>query len=144
MVCGGLKLYLDHDRYRTKLGAGYGNLNLKWFGTSSDSPFFENPIEFRTRGVLVDGNVQRRTVENVYLGVSGRYLRPTASVKVLIDVLATLKAYFELAAIGIVGEYDSRNNPWFPASGSLGSLNFLDYLEALGSVRQFGSLETTF
>jgi len=144
MVGGGLKLYLDEDRYRTKLGAGYGNLNLKWFGTSSDSPFFDNPIDFRTRGILVDGNVQARIVENVYLGVSGRYIGPTATIKIPIDVLPELTARFDLAAIGVLGEYDTRDNAWYPASGSRGTLNILSYLEALGSDREFGSLEATF
>lgn len=144
MVGGGLKLYLDDDRYRAQLGAGYGNMNLRWFGTTSDSHFVDNPIDFRTRGVLVDGNVQTRVVENVYLGVSGRYIGPTASTKIPIDVLPELNAKFDLVGIGAVGEYDTRDNTWYPASGSIGTVNLLSYLEALGSDREFGSLEATF
>ncbi len=144
MVGGGLKLYLDDDRYRAKLGGGYGNLNLKWYGTSSDSIFFDNPADFRTRGWLVDGNVEKRLAENFYLGVSGRYLRPEASAKIPIDVLPELQLAFSLAAIGLIGEYDTRDNTWYPESGARGIVNFLSYLEALSSDREFASLDATF
>ena len=144
MAGGGLNLHLDDDRYRVNLGAGYGNLNLKWYGTSSDSPFFDNPVDFRTRGGLIDGNVEKRLTESFYFGVSGRYLRPEATAKIPIDVLPDLKLDFNLTAIGVIGEYDTRDNSWYPESGSSGTINILTYLEALGSDREFGSLDATF
>lgn len=144
MVGGGLSLYLDDDRYRAKLNGGFGNLNLKWYGTSSDSIFFDNPADFRTRGWLLDGNVEKRLAESFYLGVSGRYLRPEATAKIPIDVLPALRLEFDLVAIGLIGEYDTRDNTWYPESGSNGVINFLSYLEALGSDREFASLDATF
>ncbi|UCH74743.1 MAG: hypothetical protein JSU82_02490 [Rhodospirillales bacterium] len=144
MAGGGLKLYLDQDRYRVGLAAGYANMNLKWYGTSPDSPFFDNPIDFRTRGGLVDGDVQRKVAKNFYLGLAARYIRPTASTKIPIDVLPELKATFNLTGIGLISEYDTRDNTWYPASGSLGTAKLLGYLEALGSDREFGTLDATF
>jgi outer membrane protein assembly factor BamA len=144
MVGGGLKLYLDEDRYRVKLATGYANMNLKWFGTSSDSPFFDNPINFRTRGGMIDANVEKRLTDHFFLGVSGRYIRPTASVKIPFPELPQPKLTFNLTAIGAIADYDSRDNTWYPTSGSLGVANALAYLEALGSDREFATLDATF
>jgi hypothetical protein len=144
MVGGGLKLYLDEDRYRVKLATGYANMNLKWYGTSPDSPFFDNPIDFRTRGGMIDGNVEKRLTDHFFLGVSGRYIRPTASAEIPFPELPQPELTFNLTAVGAIADYDSRDNTWYPASGSLGVVNALAYLEALGSDREFGTLDATF
>jgi outer membrane protein assembly factor BamA len=144
IVGGGVKLHLDQDRYRVNLGGGYADLKLKWYGTSSDSPFFDNPINFRTQGGMIDGNVEKRVTEHFYLGISGRYIRPTASVKIPIPELPDQKVSFDLTAVGAIGEYDSRDNTWYPASGTLGTVNILAYLEALGSDREFATVDASF
>lgn len=144
MVGGGFQLFLDEDRYRTNLGVGYGNVNLKYYGTSSDSIFFDNPVDFLIRGSLVDGNVQKRVAENFFIGVSGRFIQPTIELNSAIDRLNGLKAKFNLAALGVVGEYDTRDNNRYPKSGSHGSIDILAYTEAIGSDAEFGSLDATF
>jgi outer membrane protein assembly factor BamA len=143
MVGGGFQVYLDEDRYRAGLRLGYGNFNLKYYGTSSDSIFFDNPVGFQTRGSLVDGDLQKRVAEGFYLGVRGRFVNPTVRLDGPIDRLK-VKKEFSLAALGVIGQYDSRDNTWYPEAGLLGSIDLLAYLEAIGSDNEFGSLEFTF
>ena len=144
MVGGGFQIFLDEDRYRVSLGAGYGNTNLNYYGTRSDSIFFDNTVEFQIRGSLVDGNVQMRVAENFYFGIHGRYIHPTITLDGPIDRLDRPKKQFNLAALGVIGQYDSRDNIRYPEAGLLGSIDYLTYLEAIGSDVEFDSLEVAF
>lgn len=141
MVGAGSKLYLAGDRYRVALNAGYGNLNLKYYGTSSDSTFFDNPAEFLVRGAVLDGSVQVRVAGHLYAGLKGRYLNPDVTLDVPIDFQPDLSAEFELVALGVTGEYDTRDNVWFPVSGSLGNIELLRYASQLGSEETFLTLD---
>jgi len=144
MVGAGFKLYLAEDQYRTTLNAGYGSLNLKYYGFGSDSIFFQDPVDYNIKGPFADGSVQLQVVEGTYAGLKGRYLRPAVSVKSPIDALPDLSDSFELAALGLTGTFDSRDNVWSPSSGNLATIDFLGYLSGFGFGDTFSKLDANF
>lgn len=123
----GFKLYLAGDRYRAGLIAGYGNLNLKYYGISSNSPFFDNPVEFLVTGTVVDASVQTRVLSNLYAGLQGRYINPVATLDLPIDLLPDIRVEYKLTGLGPTLEYDTRDNVWYPTSGSHGGIKLLRY-----------------
>lgn len=143
MAGAGFKLYLDGDRYRVGLNAGYGNLNLKYYGTSSDSFFFDHPVGFLIKAPIVSGSVQMRVAGDFYAGLTALYTKPDATLDSPIDLLPDLNVEFELAALGLNGEYDTRDNVWYPESGSLGNIELLRYI-ALGSDEVFPILDADY
>lgn len=143
MAGGVFKLYLDEDRYRVGLNVGYGNFNLKYYGTSSDSPFFDNPVGFLIKGPITTGSAQIRVAGHLYAGLTALYTKPAVSLDSPIDLLPDLDVNFELAALGVTGEYDSRDNIWFPDSGSLGNIELLQYVE-LGEDGKFPILDADY
>jgi outer membrane protein assembly factor BamA len=144
MVGAGFKLYLAGDRYRAALSAGYGNLHLQYYGASSDSPFFDHPAGFLVRGTLLDGSLQVRVANHLYAGLKARYLNPVVTLDRPIDSLPDLRAEFELAALGVVGEYDTRDNVWYPVSGSRGDIEVLRYASQSGSDETFLTLDASY
>lgn len=144
MVGAGFKLYLAGDRYRAGLIAGYGNLNLQYYGVRSGSPFFDHPVGFLVRGTLLDASVQARVASHLYAGLKGRYINPVATLDQPIDLLPGLRAEFELAALGVTVEYDTRDNVWYPVSGRRGEIELLRYASQLGSDETFLTLDASY
>ena len=50
---------------------------------------------------------------------------------------------FKLATLGLTGEYDTRDNVWYPNSGSLGNIELLRYV-ALGSDKVLPILDSEY
>ncbi|WP_455371958.1 BamA/TamA family outer membrane protein [Limibacillus halophilus] len=141
MVGGGLQLYLDGDRWRTGLAAGYGVINLDYYGTSSDSIFFDNPVGFEIEGSVMKATLQRRIAEDFYLGAEIRRVDAQVTLDSPIDLLPDLTLDLDLAGLGLIGTFDSRDNTWFPTQGQLANASLLHYASTFGFDRDFNMLE---
>jgi outer membrane protein assembly factor BamA len=144
IVGGGFALFLDGDLWRTKLNVGYGVLNLDYYGTSSDSIFFDNPASFEIKGSVVSASLQRRVSENFYLGGLLRHINSRVAVKVPIDIIPSFGLNLDLAGVGILATYDTRNSTWFPTSGEFANATFIHYSSKFGFERNFNTLEVDY
>jgi hypothetical protein len=144
LVAGGFKLNLAQDEYRVGMNAAYGALALKYFGTSSDSYFFDNPVSFTVRGGTVGATVEKALGRDWYLGVSGRLLHADLGLERVIDLTPTSSADFRLLGIGVLGTRDTRDNTWFPVSGSLAITQLTHFSSHLGRDSNFLKLDARY
>ena len=144
IVGGGVQLYLDDDRWRGGLAAGYGSINLDYYGTSSDSFFFDNPVGFNIEGSIIKATLQRRVAENFYLGAQVRRVDAQVTVDGPIDVIPELTEDLDLAGLGLMGTYDSRDSTWFPVRGSLANATLMHYASTFGFDRDFNIFEADY
>jgi hypothetical protein len=141
MVGGGVQLYLDQDRWRTGLNAGYGVINLDYYGTSSDSIFFDNPVGFEIEGSVINATLQRRVAENFYLGALVRRVDAQVTLDGPINATPALTLDLDLAGLGLMGTFDSRDSTWFPTTGGLANATLIHYASTFGFDRDFNILE---
>ena len=99
IVGAGLQLYLDEDRWRAGLKAGYGFFNLDYYGTGSDSIFFDNPVAFGIEGSVINATLQRRIAENFYLGALVRRVDAQVTLDGPIDAIPSLTLDLDLAGL---------------------------------------------
>ena len=141
IVGGGLQLYLDEDRWRTGLNVGYGVINLGYYGTSSDSIFFDNPVGFEIEGSVINATLQRRVAENFYLGALVRRVDAQVTLDGPIDAIPDLTIDLDIAGLGLMGTFDSRDSTWFPTTGELANATLVHYASTFGFDRDFNILE---
>jgi outer membrane protein assembly factor BamA len=144
IIGGGLQLHLDEDRWRTGLKAGYGAINLDYYGTGSDSIFFDNPVGFGIEGSVINATLQQRVAENFYLGALLRRVDAQVTLDGPIDAIPSLTLDLDLAGLGLVGTFDSRDSSWFPTTGSLADVTLIRYASTFGFDRDFNILELNY
>jgi hypothetical protein len=140
-IGAGANWHISNDRYRLSSAGGYGEFNLKYFGTGNDSIFKDNPINFSATGYFVNFNAQARVRKSLYVGMTFRHLEADVSTRIPIDPLPNLTTPFTLTGIGPTIEYDSRDSSWWPTSGSLVQAELLSY-EDTARILSFDVTET--
>jgi outer membrane protein assembly factor BamA len=141
MLGGGFKLYLDEDRYRLGLSAGYGSINLDYYGIGDDSIFANDPVGYNVSGSFVQAAVQFRIAESAYIGFESNLIDANLKTDQLLDILPALSVDFTLFGIGPTFEYDNRDQNWWPTSGTLATATLLQYDEAIGSDASFWAFD---
>lgn len=144
MVGGGFKFYLADDRYRLGLAGGYGSVNLDFFGIGGESILADNPVGFNIEGGFLRATAQLRVAEDFYVGTELRYANPDVIADLPIDVLPDLSESFTLLGVGPTLEYDSRDEVWWPTSGSQGTANLLWYDKTILSDGSFLTSDARF
>ena len=114
--------YYFDDFMRLRLAGGYGELQLKYYGTGNDSPLQDNPLEFgATSTVFTPRLLFELPYQNFFLGLEYLYVgienAPDPSGPP-VD-LPEFSFRTETAGLGLVGVYDSRDNNIWPAAGTL-------------------------
>ena len=127
---GGFKLYLDDDRYRLSAQAGYGSLNVKFYGFGGGDLLRTNPIDLELSGPVAQAVAQARVLPGFYLGLKLRWADPTATVELPVDFLPSLSLRTQLLGLGPVFEYDTRDSTWYPGDGAYSTLDVIRYDKA--------------
>ncbi len=127
---GGAKLYLDDDRWRVGAKAGYGELNVQFYGFGGNDFLRTNPIGLNLRGPVAELNGQGRLFEGFYLGLKLRWLDPGVTLDSPVSFLPSLTLEQRLIGLGPTIEYDTRNSTWYPTDGTYGTLDLLRYDKA--------------
>lgn len=113
--------YYFDDFMRLRLAGGYGELQLKYYGTGNDSPLQNNPLEFGARSTFVMPRLLfELPYDNVFIGMEYLYVGIENSpdrIDPSID-LPEFSVRTETAGLGLVGVYDSRDNNIWPEAGS--------------------------
>lgn len=130
------KMSIGGDRWRLKGAAFYSDLNYDYFGIGGD-PESSIPLNQPISMVLVEA--LRRVYPSLFVGLRASYSNSEVSISLPPDLLPPgvtppdISADFNIASIAPRLQYDSRDNQFYPVSGSLieGTISF--GLESLGS-----------
>jgi hypothetical protein len=132
----------DHIRYRG--AGGYGDVKLKYFGRG-DGFLNEHPANFTIRAYgLVQQAVFRIGESRFMLG--GKYIFSKTKVIAFDDSKLPWvdPREFNLtnSGAGVIGEFENFDNIFSPVKGFRINVTYNQYLELLGSDRDFGRLST--
>lgn len=114
----GTRLYLKEDNWRVLTAVGYMNYNFQAFqsfeeGSGGVTGIYETP--YTTKGALFALSIQRRVIDNFYLGLGGFMMRS--------DVIVTLPDGREVVepndtnSLSVPFSFDSRNSIYNPSDG---------------------------
>jgi len=112
--------YLD-DRIRFRVPVTYGEFNLKYYGTGTNSPLRENPIKYQAIGELF---IPRLTFElpwkNWFLGGLYRLIRIDAKFETssIGSDAPGVGQKQQTAGLGLVSLFDSRDSNLWPRQGN--------------------------
>jgi len=108
------------DAWRARGMVNYLDLHYDFYGIGIAAGESGKSVPLDQTFFMTAGVLMRRVVGNVYLGASMIYLETTVD---LPDSLAVPdESHAQLLAPGIQGEFDSRDNDYWPSSGSLAEL----------------------
>ena len=113
--------YLFGDRLRLRTALGTGSVNLDFYGTGSDPVFSESPIEYLIESDLVYLRLLSRIPSTDYwfagLSYTGMNTHITFNLDNLIPDIPLLEDDMQLSGIGLVVNFDSTNNSYYPTQG---------------------------
>ena len=137
------KTYLDGDRFRLNGIAGYGNINLDFAGIGSESGKQGVTVPITEKGYMFMPDFLYRFATHFYGGVRYRYLDFKTVVDpqyitvggqpIFPDVDFASQSRIRSSGLGLVMNYDSRDNGFYPYRGTFFDANAVFAAKALGS-----------
>ncbi len=132
----------DHIRYRGVLG--YADVNLKYYGKGIDF-LDKNPAEFSIGAFGFMQQAIFRIGESRFM-LGGKYIYSKTKVTAFEDSKLPWvdPREFNLtnSGIGVIGEYENFDNIFSPNKGFRINITYNQYLDFLGSDRNFGRLNS--
>lgn len=108
--------------YRYRIMAAAGEFNLDFFGTGNDAILKDNPIPYSISADVVASQLLRRVPgsKNWYLGIRYMYSESNAifNLGTVVPGLPTIADNMTTSSLGIMANYDSRDNNYYPTAGS--------------------------
>jgi len=132
------KTYLFEDSLRLNGLLGYGNINMNFYGIGSAAGNSGISVPISLNGFFFMPEALTRIVGKVYGGLRYRYL----AIETVIDLndpngyginLAQITRNVKSSALGLVMNYDSRDNSFDPYDGTFLDVNAIFAAKALGS-----------
>jgi len=153
-VGGGHLGFFNKGRLRYMGGAGYGDVNIDFFGFGDIT--LNNPLEIKTQATAVMQTVKFKVAEsNFYIGPTHRYIDAQISPANINDLVGNLPPDWQDAltnlltrnittsGAGLTLEYDSRDNFFSPTNGLKYELSYLWFDDAIGSDVDYQLTELT-
>ncbi len=139
---GGYAGFWRDDRIRYRGVFGYGDIKLKYYGKGGDF-LANNPVRFDMNSYFFLQQAIFRIGDSKFL-LGGKYQFTKTTVNLLADlnIPGVNPLDFELvnSGLGVIAEYESLNNYFSPSKGLRVNLTYDQYLEVLGSNRDFGRI----
>lgn len=134
-----------NDRIRYLGAAGYANINMDIYHEFDQIPVDKNlAFESQTEGFGGLQKLQFKVADTkLYLGISQLWFRTKIGAKqdIANDVLQrVLGDESTSSALGLIAQYDSRNNLFYPTSGGTAKAEYLWYRDGLGSDYEYDTL----
>lgn len=137
-VGAGHKMFWGKDKFKLTAFAGYGDVNLRFYGIGPLAGELNKSVDINDTGIVAFVDPQVRVAPNFYLGVRALYL----DLKISLRRNQQLPPEFELpdrdldsklVQMGPVAVYDSRDNSLYPRDGVYAQASLLLGLTGLGS-----------
>ena len=137
-VGGGYAGFWNKDKIRYRGIIGYGDIKLKYYGTGGG--FLENnPANFNLKTYfLIQQGLFRVGDSRFLLGGKYQFMKTTATFFEDMPIINPLDIDMVNSGVGIIAEYENFNNLFSPTKGLRVNLTYDQYLEFLGSDRDFG------
>jgi len=134
-----------NDRFRLTAFAGAGQFNLKFYGTSENSPLVDNPLAYQMDGTIgqVRGAVRIGGTENWYAGLTYQFLQTTLTFKTSepSPEQPDVPRDFRNAGLGPQLTYDSRDSNYYPRSGQYARVSWLNFGSRWGGDFEFDKID---
>jgi len=134
------RLYFKEDRWRTKFGIGYGNINFQsYFDIPEDVPAVwaqdDNGefIDYNTQMTFIYAEGMRLLFDHLYLGMRIVF----SGVNTEFDDENIPDENLSLFGFGLMTEYDKRDNVFNPHTGFNARFKHFSFLESLGSSQTY-------
>jgi hypothetical protein len=153
-VGGGHVGFFNKGRLRYMGGAGYGDVNIDFYGFGDIN--LNKPLEINTQATAVMQTAKFKISDsNFYLGPTHRYIDAEISPANIGDLVGNIPPDWEDAltnlltrnittsGVGLTLEYDSRDSFFSPTNGLKYELNYLWFDESIGSDVDYQLTEIT-
>ncbi len=134
--------FWKQDRIRYRGVFGYGDVKLKYYGEGGGY-LEKNPAEFSIQSYFLLQQVILRIGDSKFL-LGGRYLFGHSKVTFFenssVPGLDPRDLDFTNSGIGFISEYENLNNYFSPTKGVKINLSYNQFLQLLGSDRDFGRM----
>ncbi|MCG8537000.1 MAG: BamA/TamA family outer membrane protein [Pseudomonadales bacterium] len=133
--------YFQQDKYRFTFVYGYGDLNLDYYGSGSDSRLNDNPVEYnlKANGLYSKFLVRMPYTQSWYIGL--RYMGSMSEVAFdlgqFIPSLPVIDGDIATSGLGLMLTYDSKNDNYYPTKGQSFNLIYSRDSEKLASDFEF-------
>jgi hypothetical protein len=152
-LAGGTSLVLREDRYRVAVGGGGGVFNYKFFGigNNSGSQGASIGISQRSKGFLIEPKM--RVARRWYIGPRYHILtnkvsldpdQPASGSPDQIPQIPTDDVTLKTAALGLRVQNDTRDNTFYPRSGSFADATLDFYDAAFGGRHSYRNLALSY
>jgi hypothetical protein len=117
------RLYLDEDRWRVVAMTAYINLFQQFYGVGGSANYSEPQFDYRLEQVFAMGQVFRQVGwQGFYLGGVLGYLAfhtktQDPANQAILDSLGSGAAWRGQPIVGVLSQYDSRDNKYYPSTG---------------------------
>lgn len=136
----------NDDMYRYRITAGRGVFNLDFYGIGGDSNTNDITVPYTIASDIALGQILRRIpgTEDLYFGVRYMYIKSkvTFDFSNTIPDLPPVSDDMLTSSLGFIFSYDSRNNNYYPTSGSYSDIVWMRDDESTGSNFEFDKLDT--
>jgi len=139
--------YFKDDAWKIKAGAGVFDVNLRFYGVGRILGDRGVSIPINQEGWAAGIRALRRIKGDWYIGLQYWFLRMTSTLDVStagIDLPPLIELDSQVAGLGLMIEYDSRDNRFNPTSGRFLNATWNDSEEAIGSDFDFSSSKIDF
>ena len=137
------RFYFKEDTWRMKAGTGYGDIRFQTFyELPPDIPAIwtedENGefIDYKTRMFFLFAEGTRKVVNNFYLGLRSVYSKTHTE----FEAGFVPDEKLSLFGFGVAGEFDSRDDVFYPHHGINGRIRTMSFIEALGSTTTYSRI----
>jgi len=134
------QFHLNEDKWRIKAGTGYANVNFQtYFEIPPEFSDIIIPVEdglfidYNTKRLFVFGEISRKVIPNLYLGLRSVYSRAYTE----FDTALKPDEDMKLVGFGASVQFDTRDYVLNPSKGINTRIQSMSYLESLGSSNTF-------
>jgi outer membrane protein assembly factor BamA len=131
------KFYFNEDRWRITAAVGLADVNFQVY--SDLLPGGGGFIGYNTSATFVFLKVQRAVIPDLFAGIHYKYYRANTAFD--IPGIPAETGFNDFHALGVNGEYDSRDNINNPGEGWNIPLDISFFNEALGSTNNYNTYE---
>ncbi len=138
-IGAGHKMFLSKDRFKFTAFAGYGDVNLRFYGIGPEAGNRNRAVDVNDTGFFAFVDPQMRVAPNFYLGLRALYVDLKVSLRgdppedFPIEELPAPSFESRLVQVGPVAVYDSRDNSLYPHEGIYAQASWLFGTPGLGS-----------
>lgn len=119
--------FLNEDKWRIQTGVGTGNFNFQFYLSDILGTEYGTYIDYATKMSMVFTQVQRKVIDNIYVGANVKFLHFQNTFDV--PLIGEVEQETTLYGLGLMSLYDNRENIYYPTQGILADIKYSTFPE---------------